>query len=184
MKLVNKADTEDKGLDVKKYPMPVKGTEGTVKINGEEVATKSTSGRGQAYTYFILKNVALYVAGTLASDVEYELELPEGFGSDAPPAERKSYYVRKRPAKLADGSVAPGGNDATGAPHTETDADGNEKQVNPDGSEVSSADQERALAGEPLASAEGGEPAADGEHNPDGSAIEPAEAPKGRGKRK
>lgn len=180
MKLINAAVEGDEGLEVKKYPMPVKGAEGTVNINGEDVATKATSGRGQAYTYFILNNVALYVAGTLDPDAKYVMDLPEGFGSDTPPAERKSYYVRKRPSKMADGSVAPGANDATGAPHTEV-RDGVEVAVNPDGSVVSSAAQEAALAGETLPEGEGGEPASDGEHNPDGSAIEePTESPKSR----
>lgn len=104
MKLINTVDSTE--LDVKKYPMPTKGTAGTAKINGEVVDTLSTSGRGNEYTYFRLKNVDLYVKGKLDAEVDFTLELPEGFGSDTPPAARKSYYVRKRPAKAAEGEAA------------------------------------------------------------------------------
>lgn len=172
MKLINTVDNTE--LDAKKYPMPTKGTAGVAKINGEEVVTMSTSGRGNTYTYFRIKNVDLYVAGVLAADVEYTLELPENFGSETAPAPRKSYYIRKRPAKNADGSVPMGGQ-ADGSEPT-TGADGVAR--NPDGSTVSADAQAETLA----AGNQPTEGAADeqAETNPDGSAVEPAEAPKAR----
>jgi len=146
MKLVSKAGVE---LDVKKYPMPVKSaSSGTVTINGESVDTKVTSGRGKEYTYFRIKNVDLYVPGVLADDDSYTLDLPEDFGSDTEPAERKSYYVRKRPLN-PDGSVPAGSSDATGAAHTEvkTHSDGRPLNVgvNEDGSLVDPKLQEQTL---------------------------------------
>lgn len=154
MKLINAAIENDEGLDVKKYPMPVKGTEGTTNINGEVVPTKSTSGRGQAYTYFILSNVALYVAGTLDPEALYVVDLPEGFGSDTPPAERKSYYIRKRPARTGEGEIPPGANEVPGGgPAATTDEATGEAVITE---------------------------SVEGESNPDGSEVEPAEAPKSR----
>lgn len=146
MKLISK--TTQAELDVKKYAMPVKGAAGTANINGEEVVTMYTAGRGKDYTYFRIKNVDLYIQGALAADEEFELELPEGFGSDVEPSARKSYYVRKR-NKNPDGSVPAGGSDASEAPHTEV-RDGVEVAVNPDGSLVSAEAQDATLHGEPL----------------------------------
>lgn len=142
MKLTSKENPE--GVAVSKYAMPTKGTAGTAKINGEDVVTMVTTGRGNTYTYFRIKNVDLYVSGTLDPATDYELDLPENFGSDTEPAARKSYYVRKRPAKNADGSVPAGSSDADGAPHTEV-RDGVEVAVNPDGSLVSEEAQAQAL---------------------------------------
>lgn len=116
-------------LDVKKYPMPVKGVAGTAKINGEDTVTMFTSGRGNSYTYFRLKNVDLYVAGALDPEVAYEVELPEDFGSDTEPAARKSYYVRKRPAKPGEGEVPLGGNEPTGGVAAETDPETGERVI-------------------------------------------------------
>lgn len=160
MKLVNAAVEGDEGLDVKKYPMPVKGAEGEANINGEVVKTKVTSGRGQTYTYFILSNVALYVAGTLDPEALYVMDLPEGFGSETPPAERKSYYVRKRPAKPGEGEIPAGASEVPGGgPAATTDPETGEAVV-PDDTPGEQADT-----------------------NPDGSTVEePAEAPKKRRK--
>ena len=134
-------------LDVKKYPMPVKGAAGEAKINGEVVATMFTSGRGNSYTYFRLKNVDLYVAGALDPEVEYTVELPEGFGADEAPAPRKSYYIRKRPAKDGEGEVPLGGNEPTGGVAAETGEDGTrvipeqvEGDVDPAGTPVDEAE--------------------------------------------
>lgn len=120
MKLVNTVDNSE--LDIKKYPMPVKGAAGEANINGETVATMFTSGRGNSYTYFRIKNVDLYVAGALDPEVAFTVELPEGFGAEEAPAPRKSYYVRKRPAKDGEGEVPAGANaPADGGPLAETD---------------------------------------------------------------
>ena len=134
LKLAN-GDVE---LDVKKYPMPVKGVAGKAKINGAEVDTMFTSGRGNSYTYFRLSNVDLYVAGALDPDTEFTLELPEGFGADEAPAARKSYYVRKRPAKDGEGEIPAGASEVPdGGPQAKTDeATGErviEEQVERDG---------------------------------------------------
>lgn len=125
MKLVN-GEVE---LDVKKYPMPVKGAAGEAKINGEVVATMFTSGRGNSYTYFRIKNVDLYVAGALDPEVDYTLELPEGFGSETEPAARKSYYVRKRPAKEGEGEVPVGASEPVGGVLAETDPETGERVI-------------------------------------------------------
>lgn len=193
MKLKNTADASE--LDVKKYPMPTKGTAGTANINGEEVVTMFTSGRGNEYTYFRIKNVDMYVSGKLDPAVAYELELPEGFGSDTAPAARKSYYVRKRPTKNVDGSIAMGENgDPANAPHTEV-RDGQEVAVNPDGSLVDPDAQKATVAEGNVPKPDSDNPGQteDGqaaETDPAGNPLEgvestePTEAPKGRSRRK
>ena len=172
MKLINTVDSTE--LDVKKYPMPTKGTAGAAKINGEDVTTMFTSGRGNEYTYFRIKNVDMYVSGKLDPAVEYTLELPEGFGSETAPAARKSYYIRKRPAKNADGSVPVGGSAdaAEGAPHTEV-VDGQEVAVNPDGT----------LAGEPTPEVDPAGNPLEGVESTATEGAEPSEAPKARKRR-
>lgn len=187
MKLVNQNGVE---LDVKKYPMPTKGVAGSAKINGEDVTTMYTSGRGKDYTYFAVKNVGFYVAGALAADDVFTLDVPEDFAGADEAAVRKSYYQRKRPAN-ADGSVPAGSSDAANAPHTEV-RDGVEVAVNPDGSLVSEADQEaaRQAGNEAPVPADGEQtatPEGDGSTDPSGAPIDEAEShteAKKRSKRK
>lgn len=155
MKLVDQNGVE---LDVKKYAMPTKGTEGSASINGEAVATKLTSGRGKDYTYFRIKNVDLYVAGQLGAEAQYTLDLPEGFGSDTEPAPRKSYYIRKRPAKPGEGEIPAGASEV------------------PDGGPQATTDP---VTGEAVIAEEvEGDPSAPEEVATD--SVEPAEAPKSR----
>lgn len=192
MKLTT-ADNKE-GLVVKKYAMPRRGEEGTAKINGEEVKTVSTAGRGKEYTYFLYKNVSLYVEGRLEADADYELDVPDDFGAAEAPGVRASTYVSKKKPKNPDGSVPAGDSNAEGAPHTEV-RDGVEVAVNPDGSLVSEDAQRETLehgnnANDQISKEEdkstypgdGGEkPAAElSDTNPDGS---PIEQPKPRSKK-
>jgi len=196
MKLTSESNKE--GLAVKKYAMPRRGEEGTAKINGEEVKTIATAGRGKEYTYFVYKNVSLYVEGRLDADTEFELDVPDDFGAEEAPNPRASTYVSKKKAKNPDGSVPAGESNAEGAPHTEN-RDGKEVAVNPDGSLVSEDAQRETLehgnnANDQIAKEEdkstypgdGGDKPADlSDTNPDGSPIEqPTEAPKSRSKKK
>jgi hypothetical protein len=137
MKLVNTQDSSE--LDIKKYPMPVKGVAGSANINGEDVVTMFTSGRGNSYTYFRLANVDLYVAGALDAEVPYTVELPEGFGADEAPAPRKSYYVRKRPAKDGEGEVPLGASTSPDGVLAETGEDGT-RQITETGEDDGSTD--------------------------------------------
>ena len=141
MSLILKNTRTGEELKALKYAQPTKATEGTATINGAEVATKFTSGRGNSYTYFLLNNVSLYVKGALEAGVDHTIEVPEGFGADAPPeGKRKSYYKPKRVKK--------------DAPAGEGESNADQK---PDGAQESGAGAE--VGGSQDAGADGGEPA-------------------------
>lgn len=115
MELIN-ASTGDK-LKVLKYAAPSKAAAGKITLNGEEVETRFTSARGKEYTYFPVGGVSLYVAGKLEDGSAHTLEVPEGLKGPAWEGARKSYYVRKRPAKEA---VTQGEGDAQSDNQTES----------------------------------------------------------------
>lgn len=99
MELIN-ASTGDKHK-VLKYAAPTKAAVGKINLNGAEVETRFTSARGKEYTYFPVSEVSLYVAGALDPEASYTLEAPAEMKGPAWEGTRKSYYVRKRPAKPA-----------------------------------------------------------------------------------
>src|SRR5258706_10054632 len=121
MKIVNKATGEE--LDAKKYAMPTRSlADVPLKVNGEDVVGKTTEGRDQKYTYFLYKNVSLYIPGHAEPNTEYDLDVPDDFGADEPPEARKSYYKSKKANGEGgveelneDGSIPAGGGSNAGA---------------------------------------------------------------------
>lgn len=95
--LVNTRTGEE--LKVLKYAPPKKFTAGTAKINGVEVETRFTSGRGKEYTYFGVNDVSCYVPGKLEDGVDHTITPEEGFKGPAWSVERVSTYKPKRVKK-------------------------------------------------------------------------------------
>lgn len=101
MQLIAKSPLGD--LKVLQYPMPIKGNAVWLKVNGEEIEGRVTSGRGQSYTYFPFLGKEVYVPGALEDNAELEIAVPEGFAfRDLKVKSRKEQYEAlkaKRPAK-------------------------------------------------------------------------------------
>lgn len=85
-----------------KYAFPVKAAKYNVKVNGVDVATATTGGRGKFYTYFLINNTSFYVAGVVPADTEMTVNFPDGYKFDDSVADRKSYYKPKAKAAAAE----------------------------------------------------------------------------------
>lgn len=122
MKLVNQAGVE---LLVKRYDLPRKFSPGKANIDGVDVDIFQTEWKGIFYTYFLYKNVAVWVPGQLGTDTWTMKDVPEGFGAEAPPEPRKAYPSTKKVEYEQD--VNPDGTPATnedGSPKYKLDAEG------------------------------------------------------------
>lgn len=119
MKLIASNGSE---LVVKKYSPPTKFTAGEILLNGEKTEVRQTGGRGKSYSYFPVNGISLYVEGLIGGApaegeeaVTYTLEIPEaGLTGPVWTEARKSYYVRKRPAKPGEGETPAGANEVPG----------------------------------------------------------------------
>jgi hypothetical protein len=109
-----------------KYALPVKFTLLKANVDEADIDVYQTEWKGIIYSYFVLKNVAVYVAGAM-SDGPYKVEeMPEGFGASEPPAPRKQYTAKKpveyEPELDAEGKPVL---NEDGSPRYKLDAEGN-----------------------------------------------------------
>ena len=123
MKLVS---ADGSSRPILKYALPVKFTLLSAEIDGEKTDVYQTEWKGIIYSYFVLKNVAVYVAGAMADGPYKVEEMPEGFGASEPPAPRKQYTAKK--AVEYEQDVNEDGSPAVnedGSPRYKLDAEGN-----------------------------------------------------------
>lgn len=92
MKLVNESGTE---LVVKRYDLPRKFSPGKANIDGVDQDIYQTEWKGIFYTYFLYKNVAVWVPGQLGAGAWTMKDVPEGWGADKAPEPRKTYSTKK-----------------------------------------------------------------------------------------
>jgi hypothetical protein len=122
VKLVNQSGAE---LIVKRYDLPRKFSPGKANIDGVDQDIYQTEWKGIFYTYFLYKNVAVWVPGQLSAEAWIMKDVPEGWGADAPPEPRKAYPSTKKVEYEQD--VNEDGTPATnedGSPKYKLDAEG------------------------------------------------------------
>lgn len=88
---------------VQQYPLPLKGREIYLKVNGFEVVGKVTSARQRTYTYFPYAGGEFYVAGELTA-APCTLQVPDGFEPRTLKSRTEQYEAIK--AKRAEARAA------------------------------------------------------------------------------
>jgi hypothetical protein len=87
---------EGRVIPIHFYAMPRVGKPLTIQVNGETCEAKTTKWQEFRNTYWLYKNVAMYVREHLPEGAECRIQdLPDGFGAAEKPAHRKSYYKPK-----------------------------------------------------------------------------------------
>lgn len=88
---------DGRSIPVKFYGMPRIGTWMKLVVNGEECKARATKWGKHQNTYWLYKNVAMYVNEKLPDGAELALEgVPDGFGNPDEPEPRKSYYLENK----------------------------------------------------------------------------------------
>lgn len=115
VQLVLKAEGQEDTKIQGKYPMPLKGDNFKLNINGAEVEASQTEFKGQKYNYFTVNGVTFWVYGALPRDAKYTIEFPEGYEFHPAKIDRKTVAAqsaasaKKRAAKGKEGNGADGG---------------------------------------------------------------------------
>lgn len=87
---------EGRSLQVFSYAMPRVGRALTITVNGEECEAATTKWQEFRNTYFLYKNVPLFVKEHLSPGAVCRLtDVPDNFGAPIKPPVRKSYYTPK-----------------------------------------------------------------------------------------
>lgn len=84
------------------YAMPKVGKPLTINVNGEDCEAMTTKWQEFRNTYWLYKNVAMYVREHLPAGAKATIDgLPDNFGAPTKPPHRKSYY-KPKPKETAD----------------------------------------------------------------------------------
>jgi len=87
---------EGRSIPIFSYAMPRVGRALTIVVNGVECEAATTKWQEFRNTYFLYKNVSLFVKEHLPAGADCRLEdIPDGFGALVKPPVRKSYYTPK-----------------------------------------------------------------------------------------
>jgi hypothetical protein len=88
---------EGKSLQVEFYAMPRRGKPMTLVVNGETCEASWTSWGKYRNTYWLFRNVPMFVHTHLPDGAAVRLEgIPDNFGAPEKPGVRKSYYMEKK----------------------------------------------------------------------------------------
>lgn len=87
---------DGRSIPIKHYAMPRVGKPLKIIVNGEECEAMTTKWQEFRNTYWLYKNVAMYVREHLPEGAVCRIDgLPDNFGAPAKPSMRKSYYKPK-----------------------------------------------------------------------------------------
>ena len=94
---------DGRSLPIEFYGMPIVGKSLTIVVNGEECEAKTTKWRHFCNTYWLYRNVSMFVREHLPAGAQCRIEsLPDQFGAKVKPPVRKSYYKANKAKEQAD----------------------------------------------------------------------------------
>ena len=91
------AKYQGRTLPILYYRMPIAGKSQTLVVNGVECESKTTKWGEFRNTYWVYKNVSMYVREYIPDGSELTLEnVPDNFGAAEKPLPRTNYYKRSK----------------------------------------------------------------------------------------
>lgn len=99
---------EGRAIPILFYAMPKLGKPIKLIVNGEECEARTTKWQDFRNTYWLFRNVAMYVREHLPDGASVRIdEVPENFGAPTKPPVRKSYYKPRPKAPKQERDASP-----------------------------------------------------------------------------